>query len=148
MPTFRALNNYAEIASLAAGDRLLVETDTGGPRGIAEDVVASIAADAVAPQLSKGWVKFDNTGTISASHNVSSVDDISTGQWTVNWGTDFASSDYAVSASILLNTEAPRIVWVRIQNPAAVRINTWNLNAGSIGELNITDIYVIAFGSQ
>lgn len=46
------------------------------------------------PGVAKAWVKFDSSGTVNASYNVSSVTDNSTGLWTVNWNTDFSSVNY------------------------------------------------------
>jgi len=45
------------------------------------------------------WVNFNGTGTLSIrdSHNVSSVTDNGTGQYTVNFSTNASAADYAVS---------------------------------------------------
>ena len=44
----------------------------------------------------KAWVKFDASGTRSASFNVSSVTKFSTGNWTINFTTALPSSNYVV----------------------------------------------------
>tara|TARA_Y100000114_G_C11593504_1_gene246905 strand:+ start:111 stop:425 length:315 start_codon:yes stop_codon:yes gene_type:complete len=45
------------------------------------------------------WVNFNGTGTLAVndSHNVSSVTDNGTGQYTVNFSTNHTTSNYAVS---------------------------------------------------
>lgn len=49
----------------------------------------------------KGWIQFNGTGTIAIqdSFNVSSITDSGTGDYTVNWDTDFANDDYAVTSA-------------------------------------------------
>ncbi|MCH8196466.1 MAG: hypothetical protein IH904_00145 [Proteobacteria bacterium] len=49
------------------------------------------------PGVAKMWAMFTITGSVSASHNVSSVTDTGTGDWTVNIDTDFSSTDYGIS---------------------------------------------------
>lgn len=49
----------------------------------------------------KGWVKFNASGVIQDSYNVSSVTKNSTGNFTVNWTTPFANSSYCVQVSAL-----------------------------------------------
>ena len=47
----------------------------------------------------KAWVNFNGTGTVAIrdSHNVSSITDIGTGNYTVNFTNNFANNDYCVS---------------------------------------------------
>lgn len=67
----------------------------------------------------KGWVEFNDSGVEQASYNVSSVTDNGTGDWTVNWNTDFASGLYGVAHCLGDDTQ--------------VRILTWNTNNGKAG---------------
>lgn len=78
------------------------------------------------PGVVKGWAKFNSSGTISASHNVTSITDNGTGDFTVNWGTDFSSANYAVSAS------------AESTNSDFVHISNGNQAAGSVRMLVIT----------
>lgn len=54
------------------------------------------------PSAAKAWVRFNGTGTIAivASYNVSSLSDNGTGDYSVNWGTDFSSASYHADISI------------------------------------------------
>lgn len=54
-----------------------------------------------ATQLAKAWIRFDGTGTISIddSFNVTSIVDNGTGNYTINWDTDFATANYSVQIS-------------------------------------------------
>jgi hypothetical protein len=47
----------------------------------------------------KAWVRFNGTGVLSiyGSYNVLSVTDDSTGNYTINWDTDFADANYATA---------------------------------------------------
>ena len=47
----------------------------------------------------KAWVRFNPSGTISDSYNVSSVTDTAVGRWIVNFTTAFANTDYGVLLS-------------------------------------------------
>lgn len=51
--------------------------------------------------VTKAWVKFDGTGTISAysSLNLSSLVDLGTGDYQVIWNTNFSNTNYAMAVS-------------------------------------------------
>lgn len=51
------------------------------------------------PGVAKAWVTFDGTGTVSIkeSHNVSSVTDNGTGDYTIGFTTAFATAHYCVA---------------------------------------------------
>lgn len=50
----------------------------------------------------KGWLNLNGTGTIAIndSYNVASVDDIGTGEYRINWDTDFANINYSCVATV------------------------------------------------
>jgi hypothetical protein len=54
---------------------------------------------AVSPFTCRGWIMFASGTTINDSHNVSSISDNSTGNYSVNWDTDLPSGDYAAPTS-------------------------------------------------
>jgi uncharacterized protein (AIM24 family) len=58
----------------------------------------------------KAWVNFDGTGTVAirASYNVSSITDNGTGDYTVNFTTAFADTNYA--AVVTSNALASSVV--------------------------------------
>ena len=61
------------------------------------DIKAPLNATGSAPIYAcRAWVKCNSSGTISASQNVTSVANSSTGQYTVNFATSMPSADYAV----------------------------------------------------
>ena len=60
-------------------------------------VKTALNASGTAPIYAcRAWVKCNSSGTISASQNVTSVGNSSTGQYTVNFATSMPSADYAV----------------------------------------------------
>ena len=69
------------------------EVKTGTDTSRASPVSSLISHEGIA----KGWVNFNGTGTVAIrdSFNVSSITDNGTGDYTVNWGTDFADANYA-----------------------------------------------------
>jgi len=89
-----------------------------------------------------GWIQFDGTGTISISDsfNVSSIDDNGVGDYTVNWDTDFANDDYAVSA--LCNNRHAHQVGI-----ATSSFEVWTSD-NNHDAIDSAYIHVIAIGDQ
>tara|TARA_R110001606_G_scaffold260139_1_gene407869 strand:- start:51 stop:527 length:477 start_codon:yes stop_codon:yes gene_type:complete len=54
----------------------------------------------------KAWVNFNGTGTVAirAAYNVSSITDIGTGQYTINFTTAMVDADYAANGSSVRET--------------------------------------------
>ena len=74
----------------------------------------------------RAWTQFNGTGTpaIRASGNVSSITDVSTGRYKVNFATNMPDADYAVTVasqqannndSQVHNIEAPNVAYVEFQ---------------------------------
>jgi hypothetical protein len=82
-------------------------------------------------KLVKAWVNFNGTGTpaITDSYNVSgTITDNGTGDYTINWDTDFANDDYAVAG---MAEEDAVIGWVFV---------TGKTGARAVGSVRITII--------
>lgn len=103
------------------------------------------------PSASKGWVLFNGTGTLSvlASHNVSSVADNGTGDYTVNWNTDFSSASYCAVCSTA-NNGAGEFTCI-FKTPGtyylagSVTVNTYTTAPALVDSARVT---VAAFGDQ
>lgn len=52
------------------------------------------------PSIVKAWVVFSPAGTITDSHNITSVNKTTTGKYTVTIADDMASANYAISAVV------------------------------------------------
>lgn len=65
----------------------------------AADIATNAANIPSSNAVVKGWINFDGTGVIAIqdSFNVSSIVDEGVGQYTINWNTNFANDDYAIS---------------------------------------------------
>ena len=74
----------------------------------------------------KAWVQWGLTGTIASSYNVSSVTRNSAGQFTVNFTTAFANTNY--SAQYNCNNGA-RYVW--FDTFTTTSLNTYSYSAGA-----------------
>ena len=97
------------------------------------------------PGVVKGWAKFNSAGTVAASYNVSSITDNATGDFTVNWGTDFSSADYAVSGTV----EDADSDFICIANTAQLAGSTRVLVITSAGVADDpTSLNVMAVGDQ
>ena len=108
--------------------------------GLPDDCIttADIAANAVTTAklgsdevsgLAKAWVNFNGTGAVAirASYNVSSITDNGTGNYTVNFTTAMADTNYSVPASAK-NTASSnadiRVVGTYSLTTTSVGINT------------------------
>lgn len=106
------------------------------------------------PSAAKAWCIFDGTGALSvaASYNmdgVTPVTDNGTGDYTLNWGTDFSSANYAVIGTCFWEStsgNADQVVHVGTQVGGGANINTV---AGANGtKVDNRRVCVAAFGDQ
>ena len=107
--------------------------------------------------LAKAWVNFNGTGTLAIreSYNVTSVTDNGTGDYTVNFTTSFANTDYNwignhmagssgyYSGGFVASTTAGGAYFAK--TVSAIRIKS-NFSNGGI--LDIFDANLIFFGTQ
>lgn len=99
------------------------------------------------PSAAKGWVKFSVAAAINASYNVTSITDNGAGDWTVVWATDFSSANYCVVASLLVSADsAAKIAQIRAQAAGTTQVQA--ASTGTVGETDVTSIYVAGFGDQ
>lgn len=75
--------------------------------------------DDVEMYLAKAWVNFDGSGTVAirAAGNVSSITDVGTGQYRVNFTNAMADANYASAASARGETTAVLTTTQRFQEP-------------------------------
>lgn len=99
------------------------------------------------PGIAKGWVKFNQSATMSVWHNVTSVTWNSLGNYTVNWDTDFSSADYVVVAHVLLSADSVQRD-TQILGQTAGTVNLEVVTGSTNTELNVDSIFVAAFGDQ
>lgn len=104
------------------------------------------------PSAAKGWCKTSFSGSASASYNVSSVTDSGTGNETVNWGTDFSTSNYAVVGMIEKdpagNTLTTFVCQASNTGIAAGSTSLFCLRISDGTAQDTDNIHVIAFGDQ
>ena len=101
------------------------------------------------PGAAKAWVNFVGTGTVSMrdNHNVSSVTDNGTGDYTVNWNNDFANNDYCAVGSAGGTSGVPIVKIARSDEDFAVgsiRLQTVNSSGNSVFDNGL--VCVAAFG--
>ena len=110
-------------------------------------------ASEIAQGRAKAWVEFNGTGsyTILASYNVSSVSRTSNGNYTVNFSSNFANTDYAAFATSGANRDtyddgqdgADNIAIVCNKFVGSVKIGTGDLDNGDADDQ--TRVAVIIF---
>jgi hypothetical protein len=68
--------------------------------GLPDGVITTDELASTVP-VAKAWVNFNGTGTVAirASYNVSSITDNATGDFTINFTTAFADSNYSVAGA-------------------------------------------------
>jgi hypothetical protein len=119
--------------------KLQLEAATAGYLLVPPDLVNS------APGVAKGWVKFNVAGGVLASQNVTSITDTGTGDWDVNWATDFSAADYGTA---LAYTSAVLTDYFSIDQNSAVGVtHVGSVNAAGT-RVDIEFAYVTAFGGQ
>jgi len=121
-------DNTVSLAKLTATGTKSSSTFLRGDNTFNSPSVASLStASGSAPSYSaRAWVNFNGTGTpaIRASGNVSSITDVSTGRYKVNFTTNMPDANYAVAIasqqannniSQVHNVEAPNVAYVEFQ---------------------------------
>jgi hypothetical protein len=106
--------NYLSLYANSGGPYIVVRGATGGSQGIefgtggAERVRITSAGlfqfnsgyGSVATAYGcRAWVKFNSSGTVSGSGNISSVTKTGTGTWTLNFSTAMPDANYSVVGS-------------------------------------------------
>lgn len=99
----------------------------------------------------KGWVDVIYSGgapEVSISYNVSSLSDTGTGVATVNWATDFSSTNYVAIATIVDSTGGD-VIQVNSKSPGATEIKILDINFGG-SSLDPIDcaFSVVAYGDH
>jgi len=86
--------------------------------------------------IMKGWINFNGTGTIATrdSFNVTSIFDNGVGDYTINWDTDFANTNYCITATVT-SEAAPGFRIASIKNGTVA--------VGSVGILVFDDAGVL-----
>lgn len=103
------------------------------------------------PAVAKGWIVFDGTsgsiGAGSASHNVSSVTDNGTGNYTVNWTTSFSSANYVVSLAQggTGGDASTSVIYEDSKTAGGVTVKIYRQG---VGYNDMTLVNVIAYGDQ
>jgi len=104
------------------------------------------------PGVAKGWAKWNSSGTLLASYNVDSVTDHGTGQFTVNWTTDFSTASYAVAGICGVNTANTQNLFIELQTnaaaPAAGSVRVVTLISSTQGTDDTDHMSIAAFGDQ
>lgn len=97
--SFSGTNLVVAAATDSAAGVLETATQAEMETGTATDKIVTPGQQHFHPSAAKAWVKWNGTNsTIDASYNMTSITDNGTGDFTLNWATDFASADYAACA--------------------------------------------------
>ena len=96
------------------------------------------------PGVAKAWLKCDATGTINASHNITSITDTGTGIVDVTIATDFSSANYVIIGGALYNS---RTVTIMFSAQAAGTCTVWGAQQGG-SAIDPTSYFITMFGDQ
>jgi len=123
-------------------------------------IVINSGADGVAigtggisqERIAKAWAEFDGSGlTLNASYNVSSVTDHGNRDYTINFGTAMADTNYSIVGSNIGQTASYN--WSVVtgmgtaKTTSAARINVPHINDSSLYGNDPDAVNVIAFGN-
>jgi hypothetical protein len=99
------------------------------------------------PSAIKAWVRFDGTGTIAIddSYNVTSLVDNGTGDYTINWGTNFSSANYAVSGAGSESGSSNISVGIDTLAAGSADVGTWRTTNNRV---DISIVTVMSSGDQ
>lgn len=92
------LSGAQGVALKALVDAIAVPAAASAAEQEAGTEAATYVAPATAhrhPSACKAWVRFNASGTVGASYNITSITDSGVGNWTVNIATDFSSANYS-----------------------------------------------------
>ena len=127
---------------------------------INKHIVVNSSADGVAigtgginqARIAKAWAEFDGSGlTLNASYNVSSVTDHGNRDYTINFGTAMADTNYSIVGSNIGQTASYN--WSVVtgmgtaKTTSAARINVPHINDSSLYGNDPDAVNVIAFGN-
>ena len=127
---------------------------------INKHIVVNSDADGVAigtgginqTRIAKAWAEFDGSGlTLNASYNVSSVTDHGNRDYTINFGTAMADTNYSIVGSNIGQTASYN--WSVVtgmgtaKTTSAARINVPHINDSSLYGNDPDAVNVIAFGN-
>ena len=90
--------------------------------------------------IAKAWVNFDGSGTIAArdSENLSSLTDNGTGDYTVNFSSNFNAADYVLSSAARWNSPGSEGRIVSYNNATTVTGSAMRLVSGTPGTAGST----------
>ena len=125
-----------------------------------KQIIVNSSADGVAigsgginqARIAKAWAEFDGSGlTLNASYNVSSVTDHGNRDYTINFGTAMADTNYSIVGSNIGQTATYN--WSVVtgmgtaKTTSAARINVPHINDSSLYGNDPDAVNVIAFGN-
>lgn len=141
--------NMLAIDGLAALN-VTAATQAQQETGSATNVAVTPGRQHFHTSAAKAWVDFNGTGTpaIEASYNVDSITDNATGDYTVNWATDFSSANYA-AAAMCGGAGSSGVCFaggyhITPQAAGSYRIRTIDFNSAA----DMPHIHVVAFGDH
>jgi hypothetical protein len=98
------------------------------------------------PGVAKAWAIFDNSATIVASHNITSITRTGTASYTVTIATDFSSANYAVTLSYEDNSS--KLVFVRVNGAKSAGSFDIVVRDSGNGPLEVSLISFSCYGDQ
>ena len=103
----------------------------------------------VADNAAKAWVKFNgDTFNMDRQFNVSSVTDLGTGDYQINWDDDFSNNHYAlvgsVSSSNHIQNDGHGVFYIMSQNNGSARVKIFSEDSGN-AVMDKDIVNVIAF---
>ena len=146
--TNTGIYNYAadNIGFTTGGTTQMVLDSTGGLIMKSSSGITPTANAAYHQSLAKGWCYWDTTGAVYGHHNVSSVTDNGTGDWTINWDRDFSSTAYCAISDCRVDGDYGTRVANSTTDAGVTRIYCHSNTSGT--KVDPNNMYAVAFGTQ
>jgi len=133
-----ASDSVAGLIELAVQSEMEAATDTGR--------AVTPATQKYHPGHPKAWINLNGTGTIAirASHNVASITDNGSGDYTVNFTTVFSAATYAL-AGMAQRSASNNDCFVCVKQGATPTASACNIGSTNAGALEDAPIVCVAF---
>jgi hypothetical protein len=141
---------FAASDTVAGGIEIAIQSEME----TATDVVRAVTPGRMQyhPGVCKAWIRLNGTGTvaINASHNVTSITDNGTGNYSINLTTVFSSANYGFTITGGNSTTTASEGWFIHQGGAAPTASVFRLVSGlnGIGQTDASLVSACLFGDQ
>lgn len=108
----------------------------------------TIGSEYITDGTAKSWANFQGTGTVAVrdSLNVSSITDVNTGTYDINYSSSMGSDDYVTSMDLTVSASGGACRGVNGNGPATGHFSMYTANAAQSAVQDADEVYTIMIG--